>query len=223
MIVGIMKARTEMIKRLTIGALLFVISYLGQRALSAEPAKLAFDTYSGYFVSNKFEPNAAESFVVIHDQEAFNKVFGAAFVMRDTRHRLPKDAFKSLIVIAPIIIGSFAIGLPFGIKGVALSGSVVLVGIFPWILKYAFRDTSLTLQRLGQAILCPIALSLAGVFSGELALRFFAPQARVLQLSVAALGFAAAYALSALVPRVRKEVCSFKDLLGEMRMFRQFV
>jgi PST family polysaccharide transporter len=141
------------------------------------------------------------------------------FVSRGQSQRL----LKLLIVIAPIIIGSFAIGLPFGIKGVALSGSVVLVGIFPWILKYAFRDTSLTLQRLGQAILCPLALSLAGVFSGELALRFFAPQARVLQLSVAALGFAAAYALSALVPRVRKEVCSFKDLLGEMRMFRQFV
>ena len=123
MIVGIMKARTEMMKRLTIGALLFVISYLGQRALSAEPAKLAFDTYSGYFVSNKFEPNAAESFVVIHDQEAFNKVFGAAFVMRDTRHRLPKDAFRSLMVIAPIKRG-YAL-VEYKVGGVTVKDGVV--------------------------------------------------------------------------------------------------
>jgi type II secretion system protein G len=65
-------------------------------------AKLTFDTYSGYFVSNKFEPNAADSFVVITDQDHFDEVFGVAFVMGDKSHRLPKDAFKSAMVIAPI-------------------------------------------------------------------------------------------------------------------------
>ena len=34
------------------------------------------------------------------------------------------------------------IGLPFGIKGVALSGSLVLLGMLPWMLKFAFRGTS---------------------------------------------------------------------------------
>jgi monofunctional biosynthetic peptidoglycan transglycosylase len=70
------------------------------------PAKVPYDTYSGYFVSNKFEPESKCSFVVLADQEQFDKVFGAAFVMRDKSHRLPKDAFKTLVVIATIKRGN---------------------------------------------------------------------------------------------------------------------
>ena len=110
-------------QRLRITALLLAIPSLGPRASSAEAAKLVFDTYSGYFVSNKFEPNAAESFVVIHDQEAFDKVFGAAFVMRDTRHRLPKDAFKALLVIAPIKRGNALV--QYKVEGVTMKDGVV--------------------------------------------------------------------------------------------------
>jgi hypothetical protein len=89
-----------------VAALLFAICCLGKNSSAAEPAKLTFDTYGGYFVSNKFEPNAAESFVVIHDQEQFDKVFGVAFVMGDTSHRLPEDAFKTLVVVAAIKRGN---------------------------------------------------------------------------------------------------------------------
>ena len=96
-------------------------------------------------------------------------------------------------IISPIMIGSYAIGLPFGIKGVALSGSLVLLAMFPWILKFSFRGTNLTLRRLGQAILCPISLCLAGVCLAELALHLIAPQRIVSQLLVTALGFAAGY------------------------------
>jgi PST family polysaccharide transporter len=129
--------------------------------------------------------------------------------------------FKLLLVISPIIVGSFAIGLPFGIKGVALTGSLVLVAMFPWILKYTFRGTHLNLQRLGQAILCPIALSLAGIFLAELALHLIAPHGMVSQLLVAALAFAATYLLSALARPVREEVMSFKRLLSELRLSNQ--
>ena len=125
---------------------------------------------------------------------------------------------KLLVIISPIIIGSYAIGLPFGIKGVALSGSVVLLAIFPRILKFAFRGTTLTLGRLGQAIVYPISLCLAGVFFAELALHLIAPQRVVSQLLVVALGFAAAYSLSALIPAVRDEVMSFRKLLSELRL-----
>jgi len=91
----------------------------------AKPAgkPIAFDTYSGYFVSNKFEPNAAESFVVITDQEQFDKVFGVAFVMRDTSHRLPKDAFKSLMVVAAIKRGSAVV--EYKVDGVTVKDGVV--------------------------------------------------------------------------------------------------
>ena len=93
-------------KRSEIVLLVILIGCLGQPALAADGAKLTFDTYSGYFVSNKFEPDAAESFVVISDQEQFNKIFGVAFVMGDKSHRLPKDAFKANIVVAAIKRGN---------------------------------------------------------------------------------------------------------------------
>jgi hypothetical protein len=66
------------------------------------PAAIAFDTYDGYFVSNKFEPDAAASFVIIRDQKAFDGIFGTAMVMGDKSHRLPADAFDSKIVLAAI-------------------------------------------------------------------------------------------------------------------------
>ena len=75
-------------------------------ALAAERTKLPFDTYSGYFVSNKFEPDAKQSFVVISSQEDFDHVFGVAFVMQDKSHRLPEDAFKSNLVLAVIKRGN---------------------------------------------------------------------------------------------------------------------
>ena len=139
------------------------------------------------------------------------------FVSRGKSERL----LKLSLVISPIIVGSFVIGLPFGIKGVALFGSLVLVGLLPWILKYAFRGTNLTLQRLGQAILYPISLCLAGVVLAELALHLTAPQRLGSQLLVAALGFATAYLLSILIPSVRSEVMSLRELLGELSLSRQ--
>jgi PST family polysaccharide transporter len=129
--------------------------------------------------------------------------------------------FKLLLVISPIIVGSFAIGLPFGIKGVALCGSLALVAIFPWVLKYTFRGTHLNLRRLGQAILCPIALSIVGIFVAELALHLIAPHGIVAQILVAAGAFAAAYLLSAVVRPVREEAISLKQLLSELRLSRQ--
>jgi PST family polysaccharide transporter len=139
------------------------------------------------------------------------------FVSRGQSGRL----LKLTLIISPVLIGSYLIGLPYGIKGVALSGSLVLLAILPGMLKYAFRGTHLTLQRLWQAMLCPTSLCLAGVFSGELALHFIAPQGIVSQLLVAALGFGAAYLLSALVHSVRKEAMSLGKLFSELRLPRQ--
>lgn len=81
---------------------LVIVGSLAQATQAAEQARLRFDRYSGYFVSNKFEPNATESFLVISDQKRFDEVFGVAFVMGDKSHRLPKDAFDSLTVLAAI-------------------------------------------------------------------------------------------------------------------------
>ena len=141
------------------------------------------------------------------------------FVSRGQSKRL----LKLLLIISPLIIGSYVIGLPFGIKGVALSSSLSLLAIFPQILRFTFRGTNLTLQRFGQAILYPISLCLASVFLAELALHLIAPQRIVLQLLLVALAFTAAYALSALLPPVWEELMSLKGLFGELRLSKQSV
>ncbi len=128
-----------------------------------------------------------------------------------------KQLLKLLLVISPIIVGSFAIGLPFGIKGVALSGSLVLLSILPWMLKFTFRGTTLTLQRLGRALLYPVSLGLVVVFLAAFALRLIAPEHTFSQLLVIALGFVAVYSLSALIPPVREEMMALGKLLSELR------
>ena len=130
---------------------------------------------------------------------------------------------KLLLIICPVIVSSFAIGLPFGIKGVALFGSLVLVIILPWILKFTFRGTNLTLQRVGQALMFPISVSLVGVVFEELATHLMIPQGLLWQLLIAALGFATAYSLSLLITPVRKEIVSFGKLFSDFRLSNQTV
>jgi O-antigen/teichoic acid export membrane protein len=124
---------------------------------------------------------------------------------------------KLTLLISPLLIGSYLIGLPFGIKGVALSGSLGLLGVLPWMLKYTFRGTELTLMRLWQAVLCPTSLCVAGVVLANVASYFIAPQRAIFQFLVVALGFAVAYSLAALIPSVREEALSLRNLFGELR------
>ncbi len=128
---------------------------------------------------------------------------------------------KLSLILTPIIVGSYILGLPFGIKGVALSGSLVFVGIFPWILKYVFHGTRLTLRRLWQAMFCPISVCLAGAVVAELAVHLIAPERVLSQLLVTALGFAVAYSLSLLIRPVREEIKSLRGLVLDIRLSRQ--
>jgi hypothetical protein len=86
-------------------------------------AEIPFETYEGYFISNRFEPNANESFVVISSQREFDDVFGVAMVMNDKSRRLPKDIFKSNIVVAAINRGSSI--WRYQVEGVTVEGGVV--------------------------------------------------------------------------------------------------
>jgi O-antigen/teichoic acid export membrane protein len=121
---------------------------------------------------------------------------------------------KLFLVISPVIVFSFLIGLPFGIEGVAFSGSLVLIGIFPWVLNFTFRGTLLTVRRLGRAIVWPISLCFAGVIVAEVVLYFIAPRSIPLQLLVVALAFAGVYSLSALIRPVRQEAMALRKLSG---------
>ena len=89
-------------------------------AFAAKEAETPFDTYSGYFVSNQFEPDAATSFVIIQDQAQFDRVFGAAFVMRDKSRRLAPEDFKTHTILGVIHRGPAM--CEFQVAKVALSG-----------------------------------------------------------------------------------------------------
>jgi PST family polysaccharide transporter len=121
------------------------------------------------------------------------------------------------MIVSPIIICSFAIGLPFGIKGVALSSSLALIGMLPWIMSFSFRGTPLTLQDLGRALLHPVLLSLFGISLATFVQHLFKPVGILMELFVLALGFASAYLLAALIPAVRNEIASFRDLLSAFK------
>lgn len=139
------------------------------------------------------------------------------FVSRGQSGRL----LKGLLIISPIMVGSFAIGLPFGIKGVALSGSLVFLTILPQMLKYAFRGTDLTLRRLGHAILHPISLCAVNIVLAELALHVIAPQGIFPKLVVISLGFLLGSSLSIALPSMRQEIVALKGLSRELRLSRQ--
>lgn len=93
---------------------------------AAPPAKpVAFETHDGYFVSNKFEPGQAVSFVVIQDQPSFDKVFGVAMVMGDKSHRLPPAAFANKLVVTAIHRGKAMV--TYQVKSVAVEAQTLVV------------------------------------------------------------------------------------------------
>ncbi|MEI6534487.1 MAG: hypothetical protein WCN98_04025 [Verrucomicrobiaceae bacterium] len=108
----------------------------------------AYDTHDGYFVSNKFEPERAASFVIVQDKESFDKVFGSAFVMKDKHHRLPNDAFDSKIVIAVVKRGNAT--CEFKVQDVAVKDGAITV-------TYTVTAT----PQPSATFACPLILSIA--------------------------------------------------------------
>jgi PST family polysaccharide transporter len=139
------------------------------------------------------------------------------FITRGQSGRL----LKLLLIISPLMIASFAIGLPFGITWVAVALSVFLLVGLPWILKFAFSGTTLTLSRLAGALSCPILVAVTGAVFAESAMYLVLSQGTLAQLVVAALTFAIIYSLAFLIPAVRKEIISFWKLFSELRLSRQ--
>jgi PST family polysaccharide transporter len=124
---------------------------------------------------------------------------------------------KLLLVISPLMIGSFAAGLPFGIKWVAAALSVFLLLSLPWILGYAFRGTTLTVPSLLDSLACPIAVAVFAAACGTFVLERFSSLSLFLQLVVAGASLSAVYCLSFLVPVVRDELNSLWKLVRELR------
>jgi hypothetical protein len=139
-------AEDTIVRHLTCIALLAATIVTNGIGRAAETKAVAFDTHDGYFVSNKFEPEAAASFVVIQDRKAFDKVFGSAFVMNDTRHRLPKDAFDKNMVLAAIKRGKAL--WTFKVRAVTAEDSVLTL-----------RYTATSEARPNTEFACPLIVS----------------------------------------------------------------
>ena len=115
--------------------------------------------------------------------------------------------------IAPVTIASYVIGLPFGIKGVALSGALTMLVILPWILHYSFRDTSLRLGQVGKVAMYPIIICVVAVSLSLLWMRTFPTPSLGLQFGTAAVCFGLTYGLFLLNPSVRAEVSDLFEIL----------
>ena len=131
------------------------------------------------------------------------------FVSRGQSKRL----LKLVLILCPITVCSYAIGLPFGIRGVALSGALGMLLAFPWIMSYSFRGTKLTLARLGRALVYPMICCLAGVATGELALHFVGQMPAISQILIIGIAFAVGSSFTLILEPVRREVKQLKDLL----------
>lgn len=123
---------------------------------------------------------------------------------------------KVFLIVSPIIVGGYAIGLPFGIRGVALSGSLAVILILPWILSLAFRGLGLTLRNMGRALICPISVSLAGVAVSEAVWNCTRVHGILASLFVVAFSFVITFLLAILIPPVQREVFALKDLLRQL-------
>jgi len=131
------------------------------------------------------------------------------FVSRGQATRL----LRMLLIVSPIIILSYAIGLPFGIKGVALTGSLVMVGMLPWILRFSFKGTDLTLSRVFSAIINPLAVSSFCVLISEAVLGSLKVYQGLPQLIIAMICFATICCMSLMFEPIRAEIMAFRDLL----------
>lgn len=84
-----------------------------------------FEVHSGYFVSNQFDPKAAVSFVVIQERAVFDRVFGVAWVIHQSAHLLPNDAFQTKMVVGVIKRGKAI--WKFTVEGVEAGDRTLIV------------------------------------------------------------------------------------------------
>jgi len=129
--------------------ILTILALLPSTAAGAEPAArpVAFDSHDGYFVSNRFEPEASTSFTVITDQAAFDKTFGVGRVMGDKSHRLPPAVFEKNMVVAAIHRGKAMV--TYQVESMVAEGRTLIV-----------RYTTKSEPSASAEFACPLILSL---------------------------------------------------------------
>jgi hypothetical protein len=79
------------------------------RTAADEPkgAKVDFVVHSGHFEKNNAGLKDNPSFLALTSAEAFDKVFGVAFVMGKKPNVVPKGAFEKSLVVATVARGNY--------------------------------------------------------------------------------------------------------------------
>jgi len=121
------------------------------------------------------------------------------------------------LTISPIIVASFAIGLPWGIRAVALSYSLVVLALLPLIFKYTFRGTLLNLRRLAGALVYPLTTSIVAVVFSLIVDRASGVHNELGRLMLIGSAFAAVFGASMLVSAVRAEVLSLRNAFSSLK------
>ena len=86
---------------LGIGALVLAVGRVAGDDVTKEKS-VPFEQHSGYFESNKSGLKGPASYLVFTDKADFDKVLGVAFTMGRRPNVLPRDAFKTRMVVAVI-------------------------------------------------------------------------------------------------------------------------
>ena len=68
--------------------------------------KVEYTLHGGHFEKNTAGLKGDQSFLLLTNREAFDKIFGAGFVMGKKPNVVPKDAFEKNVVVATIKRGN---------------------------------------------------------------------------------------------------------------------
>lgn len=120
------------------------------------------------------------------------------------------------LLMLPIALTGFLLGLPFGPAGVATAYSVVFCAvILPWSLRYAYAGTAIRLSRLLPPLIGPSVLATGCILSG-LGARWWLPDSAPVMTTFAAMLMSSAVAVApiAAVGRLRRQaLAATVDLL----------
>ena len=129
-------------------AIILFIAALCFSFINPTTQPVVYELHNGYFVSNKYEPDASVSFAVVTSQKQFDEIFGIARVMHDKGNHLPEKAFDSLVVLTAIKRGKGFV--TFDVKDVKDNDSVITVNY-----------TTQTEAQGTAEFACPLILSIA--------------------------------------------------------------
>ena len=128
--------------------------------------------------------------------------------------------FRQQLVLAPIYWLSFAVGLHWGLVGVAAAVSLVALAAVPASVVYCFRGTAVGLGDLGRALLAPSLATAVSVTLGSLSSAWLPPSLS-LALRLVAIAAVAGGAFAAVwlaFPTSRGRVLGAIRLLRERRV-----